>query len=294
MLHIPVMSKEVIGMLSPQNGDIIVDCTVGTGGHAEQLLKMVSPKGRLIGIDRDIDSLAVAKEGLANFSGNFELVHGDFRNLDVVLNRLGIKEADSFIFDLGVSSFQLDNPERGFSLKMKGPLDMRLDRESYISAYDLVNYLSEEEISSILKTFGEERFHNRIANFLVKERSHKLISTTVDLADVVLKAVPPSRHSHKIHPATRTFQAFRIAVNRELESLGIALKKARHFLKRGGRICVISFHSLEDRIVKDAFRNLSGEAQLKIITKKPLRPALAEIHQNLRCRSAKLRAAERI
>jgi 16S rRNA (cytosine1402-N4)-methyltransferase len=171
---------------------------------------------------------------------------------------------------------------------------MRLDRESYISAYDLVNHLSEQEISSILKSFGEERFHNRIANFLIKERTDKPLSTTQDLADTVLKAIPPRFQSHKIHPATRTFQAFRIAVNRELESLEIALEKATKFLSRKGRICVISFHSLEDRIVKEKFRVFFKDARIKIITKKPLRPTGAEIHQNLRCRSAKLRAAERI
>ena len=171
VLHIPVMSKEVIEVLSVKNGDIVVDCTIGTGGHAEELLKMISPKGRLIGIDRDIDSIALARERLNNIHNNVELAHDDFRNLDTVLDKLHIKEVDAFLFDLGVSSFQLDNPERGFSLKSNGPLDMRLDKESYISAYDLVNHLSEQEISSILKTFGEERFHNRIANFLVKERT---------------------------------------------------------------------------------------------------------------------------
>ena len=288
------MSKEVIEVLSLKSGDIVVDCTIGTGGHAEELLKMISPKGRLIGIDRDVESLALAKERLNNFHYNLELVHDDFRNLDVILNKLNVKEADAFLFDLGVSSFQLDNPERGFSLKFNGPLDMRLDKESYISAYDLVNHLSEGEISSILKTFGEERFHNRIASFLVKERSVKPISTTQDLTDVVLKAIPYRYQSHKIHPATRAFQAFRIAVNRELEALDIALDKAIHFLKRKGRICVISFHSLEDRIVKEKFRKFSIAGELKLITKKPLRPAIDEMRKNIRCRSARLRAAERI
>ncbi len=294
MLHIPVMSKEVFEVISPKNGDIVVDCTIGTGGHAEELLKMISPNGRLIGIDRDIDSLSIARDRLNNFHNNLELVHDDFRNLDVVLNKLHIKQVDAFLFDLGVSSFQLDNPERGFSLKALGPLDMRLDKESYISAYDLVNHLSEQEISSILKTFGEERFHNRIASFLVKERSTGPISTTRDLADIILKAIPYRYQSHKIHPATRTFQAFRIAVNRELEALDIALEKAVQFLKQKGRICVISFHSLEDRIVKDKLRTCSKNSWLKIITKKPLRPTPEEMRQNLRCRSARLRAAERI
>lgn len=294
VLHIPVMSKEVVGMLSLKQGDIVVDCTIGTGGHAEELLAMISPTGKLIGIDRDLDSLALTKDRLNNFSPNLELVHDDFRNLDTILGRLNIKEVDAFLFDLGVSSFQLDNPGRGFSLKFNGPLDMRLDRESYISAYDLINCLSEQEISSILKTFGEERFHNRIAHFLVKERTLKAISNTQDLTDIVLKAIPPHYQSHRIHPATRTFQAFRIAVNRELESLEVALEKAIVFLKKGGRICVISFHSLEDRIVKGKFRKFSQEGRLKLITKKPQRPLAKEIRENLRCRSAKLRTAERI
>ncbi len=294
VLHIPVMNKEVISAVSPKNGDIVVDCTIGTGGHAEEVLKMISPKGRLIGIDRDIDSLTIAKERLNNFSHNLELVHDDFRNLDIILNKLHVKEADAFLFDLGISSFQLDNPERGFSLKFNGPLDMRLDKESYISAYDLINHLSEQEISSILKTFGEERFHNRIASFLVKERAAKPISTTQDLTDVIFKAIPYRYQGSKIHPATRTFQAFRIAVNRELEALDIALEKAMQFLKQKGRICVISFHSLEDRIVKEKFRKFFKGGTLKIITKKPLRPSSEEVRQNLRCRSAKLRAAERI
>lgn len=294
VLHIPVMSKEVIEVLSVKNGDIVVDCTIGTGGHAEELLKMISPKGRLIGIDRDIDSIALARERLNNIHNNVELAHDDFRNLDIVLDKLHIKEVDAFLFDLGVSSFQLDNPERGFSLKSNGPLDMRLDKESYISAYDLVNHLSEQEISSILKTFGEERFHNRIANFLVKERTSKPISTTQELSDIILKAIPYRYQSHKIHPATRTFQAFRIAVNRELEALEIALEKAISYLKQKGHICVISFHSLEDRIVKEKFRQFSRNSSLKIITKKPLRPTFDEMHHNLRSRSARLRAAERI
>lgn len=294
MSHIPVLLKEAIGALSPKSGGTIVDCTLGTGGHAEELLKMISPKGRLVAIDRDIEALTVAKERLNNFHNNLELVHDDFRNLDVILNKLQIKEVDGFLFDLGISSFQLDNPERGFGLKFNAPLDMRLDRESHICAYDLVNYLSEQEISSILKNFGEERFHNRIANFLVKERSHKPISTTQDLRDIVLKAIPYRYQSHKIHPATRTFQAFRIAVNRELESLEIALEKTMQFLKKGGRICVISFHSLEDRIAKEKFRAFFKEERVKIITQKPIRPTPAEINDNPRCRSAKLRAAERI
>ncbi|MDP2939389.1 MAG: 16S rRNA (cytosine(1402)-N(4))-methyltransferase RsmH [Candidatus Omnitrophota bacterium] len=294
MLHIPVMSKEILQIFSLRDGDIVVDCTIGTGGHSEQFLRVISPQGRLIGIDRDIESLNVAKERLKNFQNNLELVHEDFRNLDLVLKRLNIKDVDAFLFDLGVSSFQLDNPERGFSLKSQGPLDMRFDKESYILAYDLVNYLSEQEISSIIQAFGQERFHNRIARFLVKERNIRPISTTQDLSDIVLKAIPYRYHSHKIHPATQTFQAFRIAVNRELESLEIALEKSMQFLRKVGHICVVSFHSLEERIVKEKFIKFSKDGLIKILTKRPLRPTIREIRQNLRCRSARLRAAERI
>ncbi|MDP3142654.1 MAG: 16S rRNA (cytosine(1402)-N(4))-methyltransferase RsmH [Candidatus Omnitrophota bacterium] len=294
VLHEAVMNKEALAFLNPRPGQVFVDCTLGMGGHAEGILKKISPKGRLIGIDRDEESLGLAKKRLEEFSTNCFFVNEDFRNLDAVLNNLSIKKVDGMLFDLGVSSWQLDSLERGFSIKSDAPLDMRMDKRSYVSAYDLVNSLSEGEIDNILHTFGEERFHNRIAHLLVEERAKEPISTTRELSDIVLKAIPYRYQSRHIHPATRTFQAFRIAVNRELEALESALDKAADLLKVGGRIGVISFHSLEDRIVKNSFKKFHKEKKFKIITKKPIRPTAEEMRQNPRSRSAKLRAAERI
>jgi len=288
------MSKEVVAYLNPQPGQVFVDCTFGLGGHSEEILKKISSKGRLVGIDRDEESLRLARERLKDFSVNCSFVNGDFRNLDEILRRLDIKEVDGMLFDLGISSWQLATAQRGFSLKSNSPLDMRMDKNSYISAYDLVNSLSEEELDNILKTFGEERFHNPIAHLLVEQRGKGPISTTQELSDIVLKAIPYRYQSRNIHPATRTFQAFRIAVNRELEALEIGLDKSADFLKKGGRIGVISFHSLEDRIVKESFNRFQRKKLFKILTKKPLRPLAEEMRQNPRSRSAKLRVAERI
>ncbi|MBU2540996.1 MAG: 16S rRNA (cytosine(1402)-N(4))-methyltransferase RsmH [Candidatus Omnitrophica bacterium] len=288
------MRKEILEYLKIKQGDCILDATIGTGGHAEVILDAVGTKGRLIGIDRDLDSLLFAKNRLSKYSENFSLVHDDFRNLDKVLRDAKIKRVDGILFDLGISSFQLDNPERGFSFRFDSPLDMRMDRSSYISAYDLINYLSEEELSSILKTFGEERWHNRIAHVLVEERHKSPITSTGQLAQLVTKALPYRSQFMKIHPATRTFQAIRIAVNRELESLDEALDRSFEFIKPAGRICVIAFHSLEDRIVKRKFKLLFQEGIVNIITPKPVYPAESEIEDNPRSRSAKLRVAERL
>jgi len=258
------------------------------------LLEAVGEKGRVIGIDRDLDSLLFAKNRLSSHLDNLNLVHDNFRNLDKILHDLKIDKVDAMLFDLGLSSFQLDNPQRGFSFRFDAPLDMRMDRSSYISAYDLVNYLSEQEISSILKTFGEERWHNRIAHFLVQERLRGPITTTAQLAQLVSRAVPSGFQFRKIHPATRTFQAIRIAVNRELEALDEALNKSLMFLRPKRRICVISFHSLEDRIVKRKFKLLYKEGMVSIITPKPVSPSQEEIDENPRAHSAKLRVAERL
>jgi len=294
VLHQPVMSKEAVEFLNPRPGKTFVDCTIGMGGHAREILKKIIPGGKLIGMDRDAESLEIAREELKEVAQSCYFVNDDFRNLDTVLNQLNIEKVDGVLFDLGISSWQLDSPERGFSIKSNGPLDMRMDKHSYISAYDLVNSLSEEELSTILKTFGQERFHNRIAHLLVAERIKGPITTTQELSDIVLKAIPYRYQSHIIHPATRTFQAFRIAVNRELESLEMALEKTINYLNDGGRICVISFHSLEDRIIKDKFIKFSHRKELKILTARPLMATSEENRQNPRSRSAKLRAAERI
>lgn len=292
--HIPVMLGEVVDYLNLGPGKVIVDATIGTGGHSKEILKRIMPGGRLIGIDRDEESLAVARERLSANSSACEFVYGNFIDLDAILKDLNIKKIDGILFDLGISSYQLENPGRGFSFQYDGPLDMRLDRNSYISAYDLVNNLNEDEISAMLWNFGEERWHNRIARFLVEEREKHAITTTEQLSKVVVKAIPPKYRHYRIHPATRTFQAVRIAVNRELQTLEVAINKALQLLESSARICVISFHSLEDRIVKFGFRKAAAEGKIKIITAKPLTPQVAEIKENPSSRSSKLRVAEKL
>lgn len=294
--HIPVMLKETLEYLNLGRGKVIVDATMGTGGHSKAILEQIVPGGRLIGIDRDAESLAVCRQRLSEYAGSCEFVHGNFADIDTILANLNIHKVDGILFDLGISSFQLDDPHRGFSFQNEGPLDMRLDRDSYISAYDLVNNLNEDEISDLLWTFGQERWHNRIAHLVVEERERRPIATTQELANIVVKAIP-YRYRHRyyrIHPATRTFQAVRIAVNRELETLETAINKAIAVLGEKARICVISFHSLEDRVVKHAFRNAASNGLIEIITPKPLTPMYSEIGENPSSRSSKFRVAQRL
>lgn len=293
--HKAVMCQEVIEYLNLKPGATIVDATIGTAGHAKKILEKIMPDGRLIGIDRDEDSLTVASERLKEFANNIKLVHDDFRNIAKILTALNVKKIDGILFDLGISSFQLDSEERGFSFCYDAPLDMRMDKTSYISAYDLVNNLTEKEISGILWAFGQERWHNRIAKYLVKERALGPIATTGQLKNAVMKAIPNKfTYGSRIHPATRTFQALRIAVNRELEALEETLGLLPEFLKKGSYVCVISFHSLEDRIVKHNFRENAVNKIYRVITKKPLTPAPREIIDNRRSRSAKMRVACKI
>jgi len=296
VLHVPVMLQEVLDFLKLQAGQTIVDATLGTGGHALEILKRITPKGRLIGIDRDENSLNLCRQRLSEFKDNTEFVHANFVDLDQVLNNLGIENIDGIVFDLGISSYQLHDAQRGFSFQEEGPLDMRLDKSSYICAYDLVNNLNENEISQMLWNFGQERWHNRIAHLLVQERRNEPISTTKQLANLVMRAIPHRyrRSYYRIHPATRTFQAVRIAVNRELEILESAIKKAVDILRKQARICVISFHSLEDRAIKHTFRALKADGLIDIITAKPLTPGSGEIEANPSSRSSKFRVAERI
>ncbi len=292
--HISVLPKEVMEYLNLPVGGRAVDCTLGMGGHTLQMANQVGPTGQIIAIDRDRQSIEVAKQKLSSVEGRVVFCQDDFRNIDRVLDGLKIEKVDGILLDLGISSFQLDNDKRGFSIKANGPLDMRMDQDSWFSAYDLINSLSEKELSLILKGYGEERWHNRIARRLVQERSLRPIETTKDLTDIVLKAIPSGQKWQKLHPATRTFQAFRIAVNRELESLDIALDKAVRYLKPGGRICVISFHSLEDRIVKNKFRSFAQSGELSLTLKKPLSVTEDEESVNPRSRSARLRVAEKV
>ncbi len=292
--HISVMADEVLEYLNPCEGKVFVDGTLGLAGHSRAMAERLGKTGTLIGIDRDTDALEIARQKLEGVEATCHLVHQDFRHIDQVLDQLGIDQVDGILLDLGVSSLQLDNPQRGFSLRADGPLDMRMDQESYISAYDLINSLSEREISAILRDFGQERFSSRIAHALIKARMEHPIETTKELRKIVLRAIPNGRSRQRIHPATRTFQAFRIAVNRELESLSEALNKCAELLGVGGRIGVIAFHSLEDKIVKEKFRALAKEDRVSLVVKKPLRPKDCESSDNPRARSARFRVAEKI
>ncbi len=292
-IHVPVMVAEVIEHLNLAPGKIIIDATLGGGGHSLEVLKRIGPSGRLIAIDRDQTALEGARQRLVQYAGQCQFIHGNFKDIDKIAGDLKIRKVDGILIDLGVSSMQLEDPERGFSFQADGPLDMRMDKDSYISAYDLVNNLNEEELSHLLWNFGEERFHNRIARFLVKEREKHPITSTLELSSIVCRAMPPRFRHQRIHPATRTFQAVRIAVNRELEALQETIGKAVDLLDKNGRICIISFHSLEDRIVKHTFKDLQLQGTINIITPKPLTPSEEEVRQNSASRSSKLRAAER-
>ncbi len=292
--HIPVMVKEVEELLALKPGALVVDGTLGLGGHALMMATAVGAGGRLVGIDQDDAAILKAKERLKDVPARVDIVKSNFSRMDTVLDGLGIKEADAFLFDVGVSSMQIDMSERGFSFREDGPLDMRMDPSEKISAFDLINDLSEKELARILLEYGEERFSSRIASVIVRTRAARQIKTTKELADLISGAVPRGYDHARIHPATRSFQALRVAVNHELDALSTGIKQAFERLKKNGRICVISFHSLEDKIVKDMFRELDREGRARILTKKPLRPSDEEARANSRARSARLRALERI
>lgn len=292
--HTPVMLNEVLLYLQLLPGKVIVDCTLGEAGHSECILRKITPGGQLIGIDQDDDALSLSRLRLSSFDGAFTLVNQNFQGIKDVMKNLGLNAMDGVLFDLGVSNLQFTAPERGFSFQLDGPLNMRMDKKAQITAFDLINNLSEQEIADLIFKFGEERFGRRIAHRIVSQRSKKVISTTQELANIVIEALPVKQRYKKIHPATKTFMALRIAVNRELEVLQSALVDAIDLLSPGGRICVISFHSLEDRIVKHEFRAQAKKGVLKIITKRPLVPGNQELEQNRKSRSAKLRVAEKI
>jgi 16S rRNA (cytosine1402-N4)-methyltransferase len=290
--HIPVMLDESIELMNLKAGDVVVDCTIGMGGHSERILESILPGGKLIAIDRDAESLSIARERLLRFKDSFYLFNDNFTNIKDLLSSLNIEKVDAVLFDLGISSYQLDS-NRGFSFRKDAFLDMRMDTNSKLTAYDLINYYSETELSRILKDFGEERYHQRIARGIISARKEKAIETTGELFEVILKSVPSSYKNMRISPATRTFQALRIAVNRELENIFTAVKDAIDLLLPEGRIVVISFHSLEDRIIKRTFRDLHKTGRLQPLTSKPLNPSPLEVDINPRSRSAKLRAAKK-
>jgi len=291
--HISVMPRQALELLNLPQGGVVVDGTLGLGGHAFLMAQAVGDAGHVIGIDRDSSTIAVAQEKLLSVKTKIDLVQGSFSNLDRILAGLKIKAVDGILLDLGISSFQLDDAQRGFAFKTDGPLDMRMDPTDGASATDLVNTLKEAELAKIIFEFGEDRFARRIAAAIVMQRAKAKITTTKALADIVLRALPKGYTRGRIHPATRTFQALRIAVNEELEVLSLGLEVCFRMLKRGGRLCVISFHSLEDRLVKVKFKSLAAAQEALILTKRPLVPSDAESEANSRSRSAKMRAAER-
>jgi 16S rRNA (cytosine1402-N4)-methyltransferase len=295
--HKPVMLDEVISFIKPGKGDIIVDATIGAGGHSCEILKMIEPDGLLIGIDKDAEILKIAGRYLSKISDSYKLYQADYVDLDYILNKLEISKVQGILLDLGVSSLQLDSMERGFSFIKEGPLDMRMDRSQGKTAEDLLKKLSQREMADIFWRYGEEGRSRRIAKAIIQERkSGAEIKTTTQLSKIVEKALFTTKKyqkKRKIHPATRVFQALRIAVNDELKSLEYFLNNVCEFLTSGSRIVVVSFHSLEDRLVKSAFRKGQGASSLEILTKKPLSPLDSEIRENVRARSAKLRAAER-
>ena len=288
IIHTPVMLNESLEYLNIKPGDRVVDCTIGEGGHSVEILKRIGEKGLLIGIDKDEDALKRAKERLSLIRNNFILIHGTFADLTEILKNLNVKQVNGIIADLGISSLQLYKAERGFSFMKDGPLDMRMNQSTDITASTLVNSLTESELADVIYYYGEEHLARRIAKAIVVYRKKKRIETTSELAHIVESVY---KRRGRINPATKTFQALRIAVNNELKDLEKFLKEAPLFLNKGGRIVVISYHSLEDRIVKRAFIN---NPVLKRVNKKVIIPGRDEVKANPRARSAKMRVAEKL
>lgn len=291
--HTSVLLEEALRFLDPRAGNCFVDGTLGFGGHAERILEKLGPKGKLIGFDRDPQALEQARLNLKKYKDNIMLVRGRFSGIAETVHRMHATPPSGILLDLGVSSFQLDQPARGFSFRQDGPLDMRMDPEESGTAADLVNRSSKEDLRQILWTYGEERFARRIVDAIERARERRKIDTTADLADIVSRAVPSGYRHGRLHPATRTFQALRIAVNAEMKELQDFLVTALDVLDAGGRLVIISFHSLEDRAVKNAFRQWKTQGFGAILTKKPVTASDEETLSNPRSRSAKLRAFEK-
>lgn len=300
--HIPVLADEVVSLLRCGPHQTFVDATLGGGGHALEILKHSEPDGKVIGIEWDEDALSVAQEVLGPFGDRVRISRENFVHLSRILETLKIDRVDGILLDLGLSSIQLGKKERGFSLKEEGPLDMRMDQRSDCTAVDLVNSLSQKELEDMISAYGEDRRARQIAKTIVEERRREPIQTTSALRKIVWRATSRRSRYARIDPATRPFQALRIQVNNELDNLRQILETGWQTLREGGRMCVISFHSLEDRIVKETFRKLAlgekakdgQEAVLRIVTKKPVTPSEEERRRNPRSRSAKLRCAERV
>jgi 16S rRNA (cytosine1402-N4)-methyltransferase len=306
--HVSVLLNECIEGLNIKEDGIYVDGTLGGGGHSLEILKNLSESGTLIGVDQDKDALKAASERLQSFK-NVKFVHSNFYNIDSILNNLDIEKIDGMLMDLGVSSYQLDEGDRGFSYMKDAPLDMRMNRENSLSAYEVINEYEEEEIYRIIRDYGEEKFAKRIAKFIVENRQNKPIETTLELVEIIKAAIPARARREGPHPAKRTFQAIRIEVNSELSILNKAIEDGVNRLNKGGRMAIITFHSLEDRIVKVKFKELAtsctcpkefpicvcgGKAKVKLISRKAIEPTKNEVEENPRSRSAKLRVIERI
>lgn len=294
--HEPVLVDEIVFWLQCKPGGVYVDCTLGYAGLATRILHLTAPDGILIGIDRDADALEESRARLQGVMPRVHLRHGNFSQIKTLVAQVGVQHVDGVIFDLGVSSPQLDRPERGFSFRDDGPLDMRMDQSEGRTAADLIREMPERELADVIYQLGEERYSRRIARAIVEARAQRVIGTTRELAAVVEHAVPASYRHGRIHCATRTFQALRIAVNRELEVIEPALRDAVDLVAPGGRVCAVSFHSLEDRIVKHTFRALANgpDAAVRVLTKKPVIASESERDHNPRSRSAKLRVVERM
>ena len=308
-VHIPVLAREVVEIMSPQSGGVYIDGTVGGGNHAALLLAASAPEGFLLGIDQDVEALQAAMEKLSPYQGRFALSQGNFAAIAALAQSQGVNGADGILLDIGVSSYQLDNPSRGFSYMHDAPLDMRMNQSCGISARELVNEANIDELTRILYEYGEEKWAKRIASFIGKARTQKPIETTCELVDIVKRAIPAAAREKDQHPAKRTFQALRIAVNDELSVLEQGLEGAISLLRPGGILVVISFHSLEDRIVKEKFKfhatdcicpprtpvcTCGHHADLKVLTKKPVTAGEDELIANPRSRSALLRAARKL
>ncbi|MBQ2547209.1 MAG: 16S rRNA (cytosine(1402)-N(4))-methyltransferase RsmH [Clostridia bacterium] len=308
--HVSVMAKEVMDALCPERGGVYVDCTAGGGGHSFEIAKRLPASSRLVSFDQDDEAIAACKERLAPFADRVTVVKTNFCNLAAALDSLGIERIDGAMWDLGVSSHQLDDGERGFSYLKEAPLDMRMDRTAQKTAYDVVNGYDEAELVRILRDWGEERFASRIAARICERRAVHPIETTIELADIVTGAIPAAaRRAEAQNPARRSFQAIRIEVNGELDAIAPSIEAAVERMNPGGRLAVITFHSLEDRIVKDTFRTLStgctcppefpvcvcgGKPKIRLLSRKPILPGRDEIEINPRSHSAKLRTAEKV
>lgn len=307
--HVSVLLAEVLQNINCSKGSTVVDCTLDGAGHAEAVAELIAPNGLLVGIEQDIAAIDAAKKTLARFGQQIKIVKDNFGNIDKILKSLSIHQVDAILFDLGVSSYQLDTAERGFSFKLEGTLDMRMDAQAKLTAAEVVNFYPEQKLTGLIRRYGEERWAKRIARFIVTARQKKPIESTVELAEIIKEAIPAAARRKGGHPARKTFQALRIEVNQELDNLNKALNDCFKWLKPGGRLLVISYHSLEDRLVKEMFKGLAAgcvcppslpvcccgrKPVARILTKKPIRPTTEEITRNPRADSARLRVLEKL